>query len=180
MVRWDARWLIRDEGVDMTATKQCPSCGKQWPADAPFCGYCATSLHNVIPRGDSAHSEASTVVQRGVDDEYISMFRAPQAPDGIAVAHLRRVDDGVLWAHVQRLTVVIWMRYVMTAVCGLLAVYALVSLVQLGDRIAWTGWHLVGGASIMCGCYLFSSALVVQAQRDMVVRQLAPPSVIQK
>lgn len=100
------------------------------------------------------------------------MFRVPHAPDGIAVAHLQRVDDSLLWAHVQRLTVVVWVRYIMALVCGSAGLYALVTLIQLPDGSDWSGWHLLCVGAILAGIYLCTGALVVQAQRDTVVHQL--------
>ena len=107
-----------------------------------------------------------------IDDEYITMFRAPHAPDGIAVAHLHRVDTPLLWAHVQRLTVTIWVRYMLVLVCVGIGLYALVTLLQLPDSSDWSGWHLLCVGAFLSGCYLSTSALVVQAQRDMMVHQL--------
>lgn len=103
------------------------------------------------------------------------MFRAPQAPDGIAVAHLQRVDDSLLWTHVQRLTVVVWVRYIMALVCSSVGLYALITLSQLPDGSDWNGWHLLCVGAILAGIYLFTSALVVQAQRDMMVMSLRTP-----
>lgn len=159
----------------MTATKQCPSCGSQWPADAPYCGNCATSLHNVQVQS-SSHSTRVVGEPRAssprIDDEYITMFRAPSTPDGIALAHLQRVDDNLLWAHVQRLTVVVWVRYVMALVCASVGLYALVTLWQLPDGSDWNAWHVLCMCAILASIYLCTGALVVQAQRDMVVHQL--------
>ena len=157
----------------MTATKQCPSCHKQWSADAPYCGYCATSLHNVQVQSASSSVSASLhPPQSRIDDEYMTMFRAPQAPDGIAVAHLYRVDTQLLWAHVQRLTVAVWVRYVLVVLCVGVGLYALVTFRQLPDGSDWSGWHLLCVGAILAGIYLFTSALVIQAQRDMMVHQL--------
>ena len=85
----------------MTATKQCPSCGSQWPADAPYCGNCATSLHNVQVQSPSHSTRVVGELRASstrIDDEYITMFRAPSAPDGIALAHLQRVEQPALGA----------------------------------------------------------------------------------
>lgn len=158
----------------MSARKHCPSCGKQWPADAPYCGYCATSLHNVTLQttpGDVVQTVAQPYPQ-GVDDEYISMFRPTSTVDSMAAMHLRRVDDGLLWAHVQRLTVVVWVRYLLAFVCGGVAGYALMLLIKLPDGSDWNGWHVVCAGAIVAGIYLITSALVTQSQRDTLVMQL--------
>jgi hypothetical protein len=159
----------------MAASKLCPSCGKQWPADAPYCGYCATSLHNVALQTPTPRDVTQAVPQsypQGVDDEYISMFRPTSTIDSMAAMHVRRVDDGLLWAHVQRLTVVVWVRYVLALVCGGVAGYTLITLLKLPDGGDWNGWHVVCAGAIVAGIYLFTSALAVQAQRDTLVMQL--------
>ena len=158
----------------MSAQKKCPSCGKQWPADAPYCGHCATSLHNVSAQ--AAHPDASAVVPHHprIDDEYITMFRTPPVPDGIAAAHVQRVDDGLLWAHVQRLTVVVWIRYIMALVCGIAGMYALSVIARLPDSSDWSSWHVVCAGAVLAGIYLATGAIITQAQRDMLVMQLRP------
>jgi hypothetical protein len=105
----------------------------------------------------------------------MTMFRAPAAPDEIALAHLHRVDAQVLWAHVQRLTVVVWVRSVLAVLWAGVGLYALIPLSQLPDGSDWSGWHLLCVGAILTGIYLFTSALVAQAQRDMMVMSLRTP-----